>query len=375
MTILLSIFLVSALLLAAAVLWMGWRLKGFNKEEKNSTETINEITRLFQSSLERQASLEGRIKALSESGDAARAAINERIQNQELKLSKTLEQGLHASTKKTLETMSKLESRLAVIDKAQENISALSGQVISLQDILSNKQARGAFGEIQLNHIVENVLPPSTYKIQAQLSNGRRADCLVDLPNPPGSIVIDAKFPLESYHELRNASDEVEKKNAIRIFRDAIKRHIKDIADRYIVSGETAESALMFIPSEAVYAELHANVPEAVEASHRAHVWIVSPTTLWATLTTVRAILKDFQMHEQASVIQKEVVALMSDVGRLDERVGKLQKHFDLATRDVADIRTSADKVTRRGEKIELVELEEPIDATKNLSGTSYNEK
>ena len=158
-------------------------------------------------------------------------------------------------------------------------------------------------------------------------------------------------------------------------FRDAIKRHIKDIADRYIVSGETAESALMFIPSEAVYAELHANVPEAVEASHRAHVWIVSPTTLWATLTTVRAILKDFQMHEQASVIQKEVVALMSDVGRLDERVGKLQKHFDLATRDVADIRTSADKVTRRGEKIELVELEEPIDATKNLSGTSYNEK
>ena len=375
MTILLSIFLVSAVLLAAAVLWMGWRLKGFNKEEKNSTETINEITRLFQSSLERQASLEGRIKALSESGDAARAAINERIQNQELKLSKTLEQGLHASTKKTLETMSKLESRLAVIDKAQENISALSGQVISLQDILSNKQARGAFGEIQLNHIVENVLPPSTYKIQAQLSNGRRADCLVDLPNPPGSIVIDAKFPLESYHELRNASDEVEKKNAIRIFRDAIKRHIKDIADRYIVSGETAESALMFIPSEAVYAELHANVPEAVEASHRAHVWIVSPTTLWATLTTVRAILKDFQMHEQASVIQKEVVALMSDVGRLDERVGKLQKHFDLATRDVADIRTSADKVTRRGEKIELVELEEPIDATKNLSGTSYNEK
>ena len=375
MTILLSIFLVSAVLLAAAVLWMGWRLKGFNKEEKNSTETINEITRLFQSSLERQASLEGRIKALSESGDAARAAINERIQNQELKLSKTLEQGLHASTKKTLETMSKLESRLAVIDKAQENISALSGQVISLQDILSNKQARGAFGEIQLNHIVENVLPPSTYKIQAQLSNGRRADCLVDLPNPPGSIVIDAKFPLESYHELRNASGEVEKKNAIRIFRDAIKRHIKDIADRYIVSGETAESALMFIPSEAVYAELHANVPEAVEASHRAHVWIVSPTTLWATLTTVRAILKDFQMHEQASVIQKEVVALMSDVGRLDERVGKLQKHFDLATRDVADIRTSADKVTRRGEKIELVELEEPIDATKNLSGTSYNEK
>ena len=375
MTILLSIVLVSAVLLAAAVLWMGWRLKGFSKEGKNSDETINEITRLFQSSLERQASLEGRIKALSESGDAARAAINERIQNQELKLSKTLEQGLHASTKKTLETMSKLESRLAVIDKAQENISALSGQVISLQDILSNKQARGAFGEIQLNHIVENVLPPSAYKIQAQLSNGRRADCLVDLPNPPGSIVIDAKFPLESYHELRNASDEVEKKNAIRIFRDAIKRHIKDIADRYIVSGETAESALMFIPSEAVYAELHANVPEAVEASHRAHVWIVSPTTLWATLTTVRAILKDFQMHEQASVIQKEVVALMSDVGRLDERVGKLQKHFDLATRDVADIRTSADKVTRRGEKIELVELEEPIDATKNLSGTSYNEK
>mgnify|MGYP001184392903 CR=1 FL=1 len=368
MTTLLIIALVATLLLALALLWMGWHIKSNRMEDNSVTSLKNQMSQLYESTLERQSSLEGRIKALRESGEATSAAINERIQNQELKLSKTIQEGIYKNTKTTLETMSKLESRLAVIDKAQENISALSGQVIGLQDVLSNKQARGAFGEIQLNHIVENVLPPSAYTIQAQLSNGRRADCIINLPNPPGSIAIDAKFPLESYHMLRDAKNESDKKTAIRIFKEAIKRHIKDISDRYIITGETAESALMFIPSEAVYAELHASVPDAVEASHRAHVWIVSPTTLWATLTTVRAILKDFQMHEQASVIQKEVIALIDDVSRLDERAEKLQKHFDLAARDVENIRTSVDKVTRRGERIESVEFEEHLDQTKNLS-------
>jgi DNA recombination protein RmuC len=255
--------------------------------------------------------------------------------------------------------MGKVEARLAVIDKAQSNIAELSSQVVSLQDILSNKQARGAFGEIQLNDLVQQVLPPSAYSFQVQLENGRRADCLLQLPNPPGAIVINAKFPLESYHELHAAKDDVAKKTAERAFRDAMGKHIKDISERYIVPGETADAALMFLPSEAVYAELHANFTGVVESGYRARVFIVSPTTLWATLNTVRAILKDVRMKEQAGLIQKEVHILLGDVVRLDDRVGKLQDHFSQAVKDIEKIRISTGKVSKRAERIESVQLED----------------
>ena len=208
-------------------------------------------------------------------------------------VSQGMGQRLSTSAEKTAETLGDLRKRLDVIDQAQKNIvevsSDLSGQVGGLQDILSNKQARGAFGEIQLNDLVRQILPPSAYRFQAQLGNGRRADCLLELPNPPGAIAIDAKFPLESYHALQAAADEVSKKAAERAFRDAMQSHIKDISERYILAGETADAALMFLPSEAVYAELHANFQAVVDASYRARVFIVSPTTLWATLNTVRA--------------------------------------------------------------------------------------
>tara|TARA_Y100001970_G_scaffold294256_1_gene449283 strand:- start:74935 stop:76056 length:1122 start_codon:yes stop_codon:yes gene_type:complete len=373
MTSLLITILVCTLFLALAVFWLGWNfVKRFNSSSKGSELGI-EIGRISEVAREGQVGLETRLKALTESSESFRSSINERLQAQEIKLNKTLEEGLHTSTKKTLETMSKLESRLAVIDKAQENIVELSGQMVGLQEILSNKQARGAFGEIQLYDLVRQVLPPSAFKDQAQLSNGKRPDCLLVLPNPPGPIAIDAKFPLESYHLLRSATSDSDRSSAARTFRDAIKVHIKDIAQKYIVPGETAEAALMFLPSEAVYAELHANAPEAVEASYRARVFIVSPTTLWATLNTVRAILKDVQMQEQAGLIQKEVGSLISDMGRLDDRVSKLQKHFDLAVRDVSEIRTSADKVIRRGERIESVEIEEVIEPSSTLGGPKKN--
>tara|TARA_B100001142_G_C14273617_1_gene631934 strand:+ start:416 stop:1465 length:1050 start_codon:yes stop_codon:yes gene_type:complete len=333
----------------------------------HSEKLAMDLVKISDFTRENQVAIETRLKALSEASNSSQKALNDRLHAQELKLNKTLESGLQASTQKTLETMSRLEGRLAVIDRAQENIVKLSSQMVGLQEILSNKQARGAFGEIQLNDLVKQVLPPSAYKIQAQLSNGRRADCLLSLPNPPGPIAIDAKFPLESYHLLRSANDDSSRKIAKRSFRDAIKRHVSDIASRYILPGETAEAALMFVPSEAVYAELHANVTDAVEASYKARVFIVSPTTLWATLNTVRAILKDVQMREQAGVIQKEVGALMSDVGRLDERVVKLQRHFDLAARDIGDIRTSTDRVTRRGERIESVELKDSLESSATL--------
>ena len=232
--------------------------------------------------------------------------------------------------------------------------------MVGLQDVLSNKQARGAFGEVQMGDIVSAILPPSAYSLQATLTNGKRVDCLIRLPNPPGPIAIDSKFPLESYEALRAARDEAEKVSASRAFAAAVRIHVATICEKYIVPGETAESALMFLPSEAVYGELHANFRAVIEESYRARVWIVSPTTLMATLNTVRAVLKDVRMREQAGVIQQEVHTMLSDVARLDGRVAKLQRHFEQAGEDVRQIRISTEKVTKRAERITEMELEAP---------------
>ena len=201
--------------------------------------------------------------------------------------------------------------------------------MLTLQDILSNKQARGAFGEIQLNDIVSKALPPDAYSFQTTLSNGKRADCLIKLPNPPGSIVIDAKFPLEAFEALRAADTDRGKLEASRLFKSAVQRHIRDISEKYIIEGETADSALMFLPSEAVYAELHASFADVVREGFAARVWIVFPTTCMATLNTMRAILKDARMREQAGAIRKELGLLHKDVERLVDRVGNLDKHLN----------------------------------------------
>ncbi len=303
--------------------------------------------------------LVGRLSQLAEGQAAAQNQLSERLQAQERALAKLLGEGMTEISKRTDSTMADIKERLAVIDAAQKNIGELSGQMVSLQDILANKQARGAFGEIQLRDLVQNVLPPSAYAFEQTLGNGKRVDCLLKLPNPPGSIAIDAKFPLESYRALCDAKDEAGRKQTARAFGTDIMKHIRDIAEKYIVPGETAESALMFLPSEAVYVELYANFPDVVEKSYLAHVWIVSPTTLWATLHTLRAVLKDVHMREQAHVIQKEVLTMLGDVNRLDDRVGKLQDHFGLAVEDIRQIRISTDKVTKRGERIEEIEVGE----------------
>lgn len=291
--------------------------------------------------------------------DQAQLDTNNRLES----LSKRLGDGLSEQTERTGQTLKVLHERLAVIDNAQKNITDLSQRVVSLQDILSNKQARGAFGEIQLNDLVTAALPTSAYTFQATLSNGKRADCLLQLPNPPGPIVIDSKFPLESYALLRDAESEADKVQAGRAFSSAVLKHVKDIAERYIIRGETAESALMFLPSEAVYAELHANFRNVVEEGFKRRVWIVSPTTLMATLNTVRAILRDVHMREQAHVIQAEIGKLLEDLGRLDDRVDKLQSHFNQATRDIEQIRISTNKVTKRGAKIDSLQLGEDDEA------------
>lgn len=294
-------------------------------------------------------------------------SILKMIDDKLLQVTQKVGEGLQLSNAKTDETLASLRERLVKIDAAQQKISGLSEQVVSLQEILSNKQARGAFGEIQLYDLVSNVLPPSVYSFQAVMSNQKRADCLLRLPNPPGAIVVDSKFPLESYRALSAAQNDREKQEAERFFRTSVAKHIKDIADKYIITGETADSALMFLPSESVYAELYAHFPEVVEYSYRMKVWIVSPTTLMATLHTIRAVLKDVKMQEQSGIIQKEVMQMGDDVARLEERVESLSKHFEQAQKDVGDIKTSSTKISRRIERLGDIET----DKSQKISASS----
>ncbi|MFG6594703.1 DNA recombination protein RmuC [Sulfitobacter sp. 1A13368] len=270
---------------------------------------------------------------------------------------------LHGSSKRTTTSLAQLQERLASIDKAQDNITKLSGDVLSLQDILSNKQTRGSFGEIQLRDIVSKALPSDSYSLQATLSNGKRPDCLIHLPNPPGPIVIDSKFPLEAYEALRRAKTEAETRAAAQQMKTAVRVHLNAISDKYILEGETAEGALMFLPSEAVYAELHANFPELVREGFEKRVWIVSPTTCMATLNTMRAILKDARMREQAGAIRKELGNLNKDVERLATRVGNLDRHFTQARRDVEEIKVSSEKAAKRAGRLHNFDFEELAEA------------
>lgn len=274
---------------------------------------------------------------------------------------------LHGSSKQTTTSLTQLQERLAAIDKAQDNITKLSGDVLSLQDILSNKQTRGAFGEIQLQDIVGKALPKDSFRWQVTLSNGKRADCVIDLPNPPGPIVIDSKFPLEAYEALRNADTDWELNEAAKAMRVAVKTHIKAISEKYIIEGETADGALMFLPSEAVYAELHANFPELVREGFAARVWIVSPTTCMATLNTMRAILKDARMREQAGAIRKTLKHLHRDVEIVVERVDKLNTHFTQARGDLEGITTAAERAGKRAAKLDNFDFEEIEDASTNV--------
>jgi len=284
----------------------------------------------------------------------------QRTNNTIAELQAKMSESLVGNTEKTTKSLTELQERLQTIDRAQTNIEKLSGDVLGLQDILSNKQTRGAFGEIQLNDIVSKALSPDAYDFQVTLSNGKRADCLVHLPNPPGPIAIDSKFPLEAYEALRNAADKTQLAEAARQFRTAVRAHIRAVSEKYIIEGETADGALMFLPSEAVYAELHANFPEVVRDGFAARVWIVSPTTCMATLNTMRAVLKDARMREQAHLIRRELGLLHGDLNRLENRVGNLDRHFQQAGKDVEDIKISATKAATRANRLEKFEFDAP---------------
>ncbi|MGO4908397.1 DNA recombination protein RmuC [Pseudorhodobacter sp. W20_MBD10_FR17] len=308
---------------------------------------------------EGQERLAGGLHHVSETQTHSQTAMLQLMEKRLAEVQRSMTESLQGTSTRTAHSLGELQQRLATIDKAQANIEKLSGNVLGLQDILSNKQTRGAFGEIQLNDIVHKALPSDAYTMQATLSNGKRADCLIHLPNPPGPIVIDSKFPLEAYEALRRARTPAEQTEAARFMRISVRTHIKAISEKYILEGETADGALMFLPSEAVYAELHANFPELVRDGFAAKVWIVSPTTCMATLNTMRAVLKDARMREQAGAIRTTLRLLHRDVELIVGRVDKLNTHFHQARADLEGIGTAAERAGKRAAKLDNFDFEE----------------
>ena len=307
-----------------------------------------------------QNELTGRMQTMSEifstrQGDMMRA-VNERLEG----MSGRIGQSISETTKNTQESLSKLQERLAVIDTAQNNIMGLAGQVVELQNILSNKQTRGAFGEGRMQQIVQDGLPIGSYEFQATLSNNSRPDCIIHMPNDTPPLVIDAKFPLESWHRIREAETPEQGKIAAQSFKRDVEVHLKAISEKYFLKGETQDTAFMFVPSESIFAEIHENFEGLVQKAHKARVVVVSPSLLMLSIQVMQSVLKDVRMREQAHLIQREIVTLMEDVGRLDDRVRKLDTHFRQTQKDVGEILISTEKVTKRGNKITELEFEEP---------------
>jgi len=320
---------------------------------------LSQLGNRVQSLSDGQQQLSGGLTHVAEAQAASQTRVLQLMEQRLAEVSRGMTESLQGTATRTARSLGDLQQRLETIDRAQSNIEKLSGDVLSLQDILSNKQTRGAFGEIQLNDIVRKAMPPDAFTMQATLSNGRRADCLIHLPNPPGPIVIDSKFPLEAYEALRRAESQSQLIEAQRMLRIAVRTHIKAIAERYILDGETADGALLFLPSEAVYAELHANFPELVREGFDARVWIVSPTTCMATLNTMRAVLKDARMREQAGAIRTTLRQLHRDVELVVERVDKLSTHFHQARGDLEGITTAAERAGKRAARLDNFDFEE----------------
>jgi DNA recombination protein RmuC len=304
-----------------------------------------------------QAEMQGRMGAIADVFGTRQAELTQSLSQRLDAMSGRLGQTISEQTRATHENLARLQERLATIDSAQNNIQALAGQVVQLQAILSDKQTRGAFGQSRMEAIVADGLPMGSYEFQATLSNGSRPDCLVKMPNGAPSLVIDAKFPLEAWNAIRAAETGDTRKAAAQAFRRDVEIHIRDIAGKYLIQGETQDTAFMFVPSESVFAEIHENFEALVQRAHRSRIVIVSPSLLMLSIQVIQAILKDARMREQAHVIQGEVIRLMEDVARLDERVRKLQTHFGQASKDIDDILVSTSRVTRRGQKIEALEF------------------
>ena len=283
------------------------------------------------------------------------STIEERLGNFGSTIGNTLTQ----QTQNTQNSLKEMHERLAVIDRAQENINSLSNQVNDLQNILSNKQLRGAFGEVQLENIVKDALPQNAYQFQYTLMSNSRVDCIVKMPEPPGPICIDSKFPLEDYKKFTGSTNDQEKKDNLKLFHNAVQKHIRDISEKYILPGETADSAIMFLPSESIYSEINIRFPKLVNESRNKKVYMAGPDNLMLLLHTVRAILRDATMSQTAGKIQIEVDKLGNDLNLLADRIFKLDKHFDLARRDLDEIKISHRKIENRGNVITSIDINE----------------
>lgn len=328
----------------------------FDEHQINSLKTLQESLQNGMTSVRLQVT-----EALTYHGEA----LNQRVEkltlatDQRLKeISQQVEKRLSEGFEKTTATFADVVKRLALIDEAQKKITELSSSVVGLQEILGDKKSRGAFGEVQLMGLIRNMLPESSFAFQHTLSNDKRVDCMLFLPEPTGNVVIDAKFPLESYRQLINQISDVERKAVEQNFRRDIRTHIQHIASKYIVPGETADGAMMFIPAEAIFAEIHAHYSDLVEIAQKARVWMVSPTTMMAILTTTRAVLKDAATRKQVHIIQEHLVMLNKDFQRFQKRMGKLAAHIKQAHEDAEDVHTSSKKISQRFSRIEKVELE-----------------
>ncbi len=352
-----------------AFAWTSWRNGARRKAEielarQQAIEAEERVAEILKS----QAEMQGRLSSIAEVFGSRQNEVNESINKRLDSMTTRIGQTMTDQQKATHENLSKLQERLAVIDKAQDNISQLAGNVVELQSILSNKQTRGAFGQSRMETIISDGLPMGAFEFQPTLSNGKRPDCTIKMPNDAPVLVIDAKFPMESWNAARNAKDGASSGSHAQQFRTDMDVHIKDIASKYLIAGETQDTAFMFVPSESIFADIHEHYESIVQKAHKSRIVIVSPSLLMLSIQVIQALLKDARMREQAHLIQTEVLRLMEDLSRLDDRVRKLQTHFGQANKDIDDILISTDKLTKRGNRIEALEFENSTSETADSS-------
>lgn len=332
----------------------------FDQHQLKTLKTLQDSLSLGMTDIRQQLN-----EALANHGELISKKMDKLTADTDSKLkeiSQQVEKRLTDGFEKTTATFTDIIKRLALIDEAQKKITELSMNVVSLQEVLADKRSRGAFGEVQLNHLIQNFMPEQTYQFQFTLSNEKRADAILFLPDPTGHIVIDAKFPLESYRRYTDiALSESDRKQAEQQFRTDVRKHIVDISSRYIIPGETSDGAMMFIPAEAIFAEIHSNYPEIIDYAHSLRVWLVSPTTMVAILNTARAVLKDAATRRQVHIIQEHLVLLGRDFDRFQKRIDNLAKHIQQAHQDVEEVHKSSKKLTSRFTKIEKVELDQDL--------------
>ncbi|MFI5408582.1 DNA recombination protein RmuC [Kaistia sp. UC242_56] len=348
----------AAVLLLLLVLIVVWR--GMSRRDSAEAEQAmlgGEFERRIGELVRIQSEMTGRMQTMAEVFGSRQSELLHGLSNRMDGLGHRIGQTMVESTRNTHENLTRLNERLAVIDTAQRNITELSSQVVGLQHILANKQTRGAFGQARMEAIVQDGLPMGGYQFQATLSNGNRPDCVIAFPNGAAGLVVDAKFPLEAWNAIRAAEGPELTRAAEAQFRRDVTKHLKDIAERYLIPGETQDTAFMFVPSESIFADVHERFEDLIQAAHRLRIVIVSPSLLMLSIQVVQSVLKDAGMREQAHLIQGEVMKLMEDVGRVNDRVLKLKTHFDQASKDIDDILISTRKLTARGAKIEALEF------------------